>query len=169
MTAENVISANVRMGRPPFYCAEWARDRITEKYGITPENEAEVAARILAEEDARWASSVEKANERKRKAEEPPAVEAPKVSRDGISMFAKIGLDKAFKAFMKPLEETLKTYEAKAESFKSSEFEHMLYSGDVEDLKRQIKKNDALRTAAFKAINDVFENFDTLNEIFGRE
>jgi hypothetical protein len=54
MTAENMISANLRMGRPPFDCCEWVRERITEKYGMTAENEVEVALRILAEEDARW-------------------------------------------------------------------------------------------------------------------
>ena len=185
MTAENVISANVRMGRPPFDYAEGARERMTEKYGITPENEAEVAARILAEEDARWASSVQEAKERKRKAEGPPveaaagaaAAEEPPaaVPKKKVNKFprncplefdAKHGVEVAFQAYTKPLDEALKSLEAKAASFKSEDFEHYFYSGDVADLKRRMKDNLAMRIAAVKAINAAFEHFHVTAEHF---
>lgn len=180
MTAENVISANVRMGRPPFDYAEWARERMTEKYGITPENEAEVVAKILAEEDARWAAGVQEAKERKRKAEEPPAFEVPpeaspaagidrkiKFTRNGpLEVDAKLGVALAFQAYMKPIQETLEKLEAKVSTFKSDDFEHLLYSGDVFDLKRQMEENLAMRKEAFGAITAVFEHFSAMGNLF---
>ena len=180
MTAENVISANVRMGRPPFNSAEWAWERMTEKYGITPENEAEVAARILAEEDARWASSVQEAKERKRKAEVAEAAQAAeelpaaapekkvnKFPRNcSLEFDAKHGVAVAFQAYMKPLDEALESLEAKAASFKSEDFEHFLYAGDAADLKRRMDDNLALRSAAVKAVNAAFEHFHKTAEHF---
>ena len=184
MTAENIISANVRMGRPPFDNAEWARERMTKKYVITSENEAEVAAMILAEEDARWASSVKEAKKRKRKAEEPPveaaagaeaAEEPPAAVPEKKNKFfrncplefdAKHGVEVAFQAYTKPLDEALKSLEANAASFKSEDFEHYMYSGDVADLKRRIDDNLAMRSAAVKAINAAFEHFHLTAEHF---
>lgn len=188
MTAENVISANVRMGRPPFDYAEWARERMTEKYGITPENEAEVAAKIHAEEDARWATNMQEAKERKRKAEAPPeaspaaevVAEAVPPAQEGAEIERKIkfirngplendakhGVASAFQAYMKPIQETLEKLEAKVETFKENDFAHHMYSGDVFDLKNQMEENLAMRKEAFGAITAVFEHFSAMGNLF---
>lgn len=170
MTAENIISANVRGGYPPFYSAEWMRESMTEKYGITPDNEAEVVARILAEEDARWAASVQEATDRKRKAEKPSVDSEKTVNkfpRNGrLEMQAKHGVAVAFQAYMKPLDEALEKLETKAASYKTDDFKHCLYSGDVYDLKRRMDENLALRQEAFRAIAAAFEHYQVTAEHF---